>query len=313
MLSKLRERILTMSPSFPKVDREKCVVEGVKILGTTARDGSRIYPPDLIKSSAPRFEGKPSNINHQIEGHRKFGDRFGWITDVVAKDDGLYATLHYNPHIEGVEAFLWWCENNPNGCGFSIDALLQFDRPPNQPGRVVQEFIEIFSVDLVADPNTTEGITESFNRGNYMEPKDVVAGPAQEAEEIVEAEVPTLSELVGQIIAKVAVSSEYDEIARNKIIKTCQNLLTLIKGDGAAPTDTSNEEEVTQESFNVKLLETLSKLNDKIDNGFASRTVEGSPKPANPQPKSLPRTDAIVPPAPASYPTVDQLFGEAQK
>lgn len=141
------------------VDRNKCIVYGVKVLGFNSMNG-RIYDPKAIRDAVPLYENAPVNKDHKTEAPL-FSDRLGWLQNVRFTSEGLYADFKYNPHADGIESFLWFAENNGLGdVGFSH--LVSGKSIPDQDGteRVVR-IDRVRSVDLVANPATTTTIFES--------------------------------------------------------------------------------------------------------------------------------------------------------
>ena len=141
------------------VDRNKCIVYGVKVLGFSSMNG-RIYDPKAIRDAVPLYENAPVNKDHKTEAPL-FSDRLGWLQNVRFTSEGLYADFRYNPHADGIESFLWFAENNGLGdVGFSH--LVSGKSIPDQDGteRVVR-IDRVRSVDLVANPATTTTIFES--------------------------------------------------------------------------------------------------------------------------------------------------------
>lgn len=141
------------------VDRNKCIVYGVKVLGFSSMNG-RIYDPKAIRDAVPLYENAPVNKDHKTEAPL-FSDRLGWLQNVRFTSEGLYADFRYNPHADGIDSFLWFAENNGLGdVGFSH--LVSGKSIPDQDGteRVVR-IDRVRSVDLVANPATTTTIFES--------------------------------------------------------------------------------------------------------------------------------------------------------
>jgi hypothetical protein len=141
------------------VDRNNCIVYGVKVLGFSSMNG-RIYDPKAIRDAVPLYENAPVNKDHKTEAPL-FSDRLGWLQNVRFTSEGLYADFRYNPHADGIDSFLWFAENNGLGdVGFSH--LVSGKSIPDQDGteRVVR-IDRVRSVDLVANPATTTTIFES--------------------------------------------------------------------------------------------------------------------------------------------------------
>jgi hypothetical protein len=142
-----------------KIDREAGVIHGVKVLGVTSKNG-REYPKKVIQKAATLYEGKAVNVDHiDPKSRRSYRDRIGAIKDVQLHEDGLYGDFHFNPKHELAEQLIWDAEHAPENVGFSHDARGPSKR---QNGKEVVESIDkVLSVDLVANPATTNGLFES--------------------------------------------------------------------------------------------------------------------------------------------------------
>ena len=142
-----------------RVDREKGLIPGVKLLGTMSRKG-RQYPAAVMAKALPLYEGMRVNVDHVDPGQRRsLRDRIGLVKNVTLKEDGLYGDFHFNPKHPLAEQIAWDAENAPQNLGFSHDTR---GATRNQGGKVVVESIDkVLSVDLVANPATTAGLFES--------------------------------------------------------------------------------------------------------------------------------------------------------
>lgn len=146
------------------VDREKGIIRGVKLLGLESRN-RRSFRPEALKQSITLFEGARSNVNHSPKGAaapRDYGDRLGIVRSVTYREgQGLYGDFHYNPKHALAEQLIWDAENSPGSVGFSpaYDGRVVADRNGRN---FVESITRVFSVDLVADPATTNGLFESI-------------------------------------------------------------------------------------------------------------------------------------------------------
>jgi len=141
------------------VDAEKGVIRGVKIIGYESAN-NRSYPREVLKRAMPLYEGARVNVNHRknLGEPRDYQERMGSIRSVREGDGGLYGDLHYNPKNPVAEQLAWDAAHAPENVGFShvVDA-----QTARRGGRLVVESIKrVQSVDLVADPATTQGLFE---------------------------------------------------------------------------------------------------------------------------------------------------------
>ncbi|MBQ2620873.1 MAG: hypothetical protein IJF84_05990 [Thermoguttaceae bacterium] len=154
-------------------DLDSGLISGVKILGLTSRNG-RVYPPEVLREAAPLYEGAKVNVNHVSKEAarlpRDYRDRIGTVSNVVFKENsGLFADFHYNPNHAQAKQLLWDAHNAPNNVGFShcVEAVYHQENDLS----VIDKIVRVISVDLVADPATTNGLFESEEpeEGNRQE------------------------------------------------------------------------------------------------------------------------------------------------
>lgn len=158
----LREDVRSRGPL--KVDRDKGVIYGVKVLGLESVNNRR-YLPQAARNARSLYENAHVNIDHppKKEGpnaSRSSYDRFGKLINVrFVENDGLYADLEYlKAHpmadriCEAAERMpdLFGMSHNAQGEGKTVDGVF-----------VIEQITEVRHVDLVADPATTQSLFES--------------------------------------------------------------------------------------------------------------------------------------------------------
>ena len=143
------------------VDREAGVIQGVKLIGLTSRNGRR-YHDAALREAVTLYEGAKVNVNHPNGGPlspRDYRDRLGVVRRVRHEPgSGLFGDLHYNPKHALAEQLAWDAEHNPQNVGFSHNVTARVVREDGAD--VVQKINHVHSVDLVADPATTKGLFE---------------------------------------------------------------------------------------------------------------------------------------------------------
>lgn len=146
------------------IHRSEGIVRGVKILGNESRNG-RTYLPQAIRDAASLYEEAKVNVNHdptQRVSARDYRDRIGVIRNVTVRDgEGLFADFHFNPKHALAEQFLWDAEHAPENVGFSHNVIARTSREGER--LVVEKILKVQSVDLVADPATTNGLFEAVD------------------------------------------------------------------------------------------------------------------------------------------------------
>ncbi len=160
------ERLLEYTTSQgvrPVVDRRLGIVRGVKVLGLASRNG-RVYQAAAIAEAARLYEGVKVNLNHpkaNAWGPRDYQDRLGSLRNVCATDSGLFGDFHYNPKHPVAEQLAWDAEHAPENLGLSHNVQARTSRRGNQT--VVEAIVKVNSVDLVADPATTNSLFEGLD------------------------------------------------------------------------------------------------------------------------------------------------------
>ena len=153
-----------------RVDVERGVVRGVKLLGLTSRNG-RSYREAALAEAAGLYEGAKVNVNHPKAGPlapRDYQDRLGAIRGVKFRDgEGLFGDLHFNPKHALAEQLAWDAQHAPEQVGLSHNVLARTSR--DGESTVVEAITKVESVDLVADPATTRGLFEQTTSESLLE------------------------------------------------------------------------------------------------------------------------------------------------
>lgn len=143
-----------------RIDPDAGVIRGVKVLGLESANG-RKYLPDAIKKAVKLYEGAPVRTDHPARAGdgRKSAEVFGWLQDArVAEDGCLYADLYVLTKHERAACVFEAAAKNPKLYGLSHNIACESKREGQID--VISEITEVFSVDLVADPATTNGLFE---------------------------------------------------------------------------------------------------------------------------------------------------------
>jgi len=145
-----------------RVDRRAAIIHDVKLLGLRSRNG-RIYRAEALREALPLYEGVKVNVNHP-GGHpaavRDYRDRLGVIRHVRFEENrGLFGDLVYNPKHSLAEQLAWDAEHLPSNVGLSHNVLARIGSDGSQT--IVEAILQVYSVDLVADPASTSGLFEA--------------------------------------------------------------------------------------------------------------------------------------------------------
>lgn len=158
-----------------KVDRNRGIIRGVKILGLISENG-RQYMPDAVRKAAKLYEGIRVNIDHpnKPDDVRSAESRFGKLVRVrFIEGDGLYGDLEFLRSHPMAERICEAAERMPDAFGLSHNAQGEGDE--NKDGIfVVSKIVEVRHVDVVADPATTKSLSEGRKMKKYTEGEDEI-------------------------------------------------------------------------------------------------------------------------------------------
>lgn len=139
------------------------IIHNVKVLGLVSKN-KREYLESAVKEAAGMYEGADVYVNHSMAS-RKVEDKIGVLSGVSFKEDmdklkaGLFAkSLILNPKHAETPKILWWAEHQPGKMGLSHSI-----NGEQNDKRQVTKITAVESVDIVAQPATTNGFHESIN------------------------------------------------------------------------------------------------------------------------------------------------------
>jgi hypothetical protein len=145
------------------IDRDAKVVRDVKVIGFTSKNGRR-FKEEAIEGAVGLYEGAKVYLDHpdpkEITKTRGVRDRNGVLKNArFVAGAGVFADWHYNSSHAATEALLEEIERNPSTLGFSHNARYRYGKPDGGTD-IVEAIVAVRSVDLVADPATTNGMFE---------------------------------------------------------------------------------------------------------------------------------------------------------
>jgi hypothetical protein len=151
---------ITRSTSL-RVDRDAGVIHGVKVLGLVSANNRR-YTRAAIEKARPLYEGIRVNIDHPHDARpderRRLADRLGRLENIRATDAGLFADLHYLKSHPLAAMTVEAAERMPEALGLSHNAVGRVVK--HQQETIVEEIMQVRSVDVVSDPATTKSLFE---------------------------------------------------------------------------------------------------------------------------------------------------------
>lgn len=210
-----------------RIDTEKGIIRGVKVLGFKSKHGYS-YTPDAMKRALPLYEGIRVNMDHPTKTDvdrrsRAYADRFGRIKNArFVEGKGIYGDLHYNKKHRLAEQFEYDAEHAPENVGLSHNAYGDVIR---RNGRQVVESIDtVQSVDLVADPATNTSLFESDD--TTRKPR-VKRRKPQAWEKLMESlgmelgETPTPREAIAKLMESIMLDGSLTPAQRKEKILKC--------------------------------------------------------------------------------------------
>lgn len=183
-----------------RVDREKKIIYGVKILGFHSTNG-RYYEPEAVRDARPLYEGINVNTDHPEKPNqpRSVHDRFGWLENVKfrpGENGGLYGDLHYLVEDAFAKKLLAAAERRPQSFGLSHNAIGDGRTTPDGVYRC-RKIVAVRSVDLVGDAGTTKSLTEGASMPLFdltEAEKEEIASQMSQADDMPPEEAETTPE-----------------------------------------------------------------------------------------------------------------------
>lgn len=173
-----------------KIDPSQGVIENVKLIGFQSKNG-RVYPPEVLAKAVEKYEGAKVNINHPAGNDpthpRAYQDRFSVIRNArFVEGQGIFGDCHFNPKHPYAAQICWDATHHPDALGFSHNALLRLGSSRDGQ-QMIEEIIDVRSMDLVADPATTTSLFEQ------LQPQETNMDPTKTEPNNIETSNETLS------------------------------------------------------------------------------------------------------------------------
>lgn len=167
-VTKLTETVY--QESAPRVDADEGILYGVKLLGQTSRNGRR-YTPEAMRAAVSLYNGRKSYTDHpdreSINEDRKFADWSGEFKNPrYVEGKGIFGDWHLRKSGEHFEGIIEAAQRFPHSVGLSHVA--EGESRMDGDTEIIESIKEVFSVDLVTDPATTNGIFESKRKSKTV-------------------------------------------------------------------------------------------------------------------------------------------------
>ncbi|MAT73056.1 MAG: hypothetical protein CMJ58_26530 [Planctomycetaceae bacterium] len=257
-----------------RVDRDAGVLRGVKLIGLESRNGRR-YRPDALAQAAALYEAAKVNVNHPKGGPltpRDYQDRLGVIRNVEFRTaEGLFGDLHFNPKHALAEQLAWDAEHNPRNVGFSHNVLARLSREGD--ASVVEEITRVQSVDLVADPATTEGLFEQQGDDDVVDE----SAPAWDALTLATLAVHR-PDLLDEIRSQQAALVSEQMAAAGREARTAERRLAIAEALAARGIAPPADEAGRQRLLGAAFCEALTAANDRQFAKLLAERVQSLPR-----------------------------------
>jgi len=293
-----------------KVDRKKCLIYGVKIIGFDS-DNGRKYLPEALKKALPLYEGIKVNVDHPDDPSdtRSAYDRCGKLINVrFIEGKGLFGDLWLNPGHRIFESVFSAAEQMPDLFGLSHNA--QGEGEKEDGIFIVSKITEVRHVDLVADPATTSSLSEAkkmkkSNRMKEEDEKEKDEKPVEEYDEPTkEGEDDEKDDLASKVMDALKEADDSDEEKAQKIVDLVKEALEEADGeedtteaegdedkdeekDTTEAEEEDTEEEDTEESSRHRKSSKLEQLQEEVRSikkeAFIRRLCESEGLPATKQ------------------------------
>jgi hypothetical protein len=216
-MSELLQEFVDSASQQLRVNHDAGVIRGVKLLGLDSRNGRR-YRENALIEAIGLYEGAKVNINHP-KGHplspRDYQDRLGVVRGVQFRAGaGLFGDLHFNPRHALSEQLVWDAEHAPQNVGMSHNVLARTKQEGS--GTIVEAITKVQSIDLVADPATTNGLYEQIGGLEKSGPGNECSTPDSNSITIETITLEQLRRERPEIICEIenAYESQLDQVRR---------------------------------------------------------------------------------------------------
>jgi hypothetical protein len=261
------------------VDRAESTVDGVKLMGWESKNKRR-FSETARQEIFSLCENAKINVNHNtadLSAPRNYGDRFGFVVSRTREGDGIYGKVKVNPKHPLAEQFFWDAEHAPQNCGFSPVYAPKKTSRDREGFLLVEGVSRVSSIDLVADPATTNSLKES-QEGNPM--SEQLLAEALNAKSELEKQVGTLTTQIGTLTGEnKTLAEQVATLTADKTKAERASAVSKLIADAKLPADSILAE--TRASWEANEPATA----EKLVKNFAEAFHRGSGKPKSDPPE----------------------------
>lgn len=145
------------APRSLKLDKEKGLIQGVKILGSMSRNG-RIYTPQALSDAAGLYEGVKVYDGHDT---RKYSDCVGKVHNASVVGDSVYGDLSLKKSHALYEVIMEDAEHTPDNLALSHEVLTgDYEFTVISEGMQIDRISKVDAVAIVVDGGTCSSLLE---------------------------------------------------------------------------------------------------------------------------------------------------------
>ena len=240
----------TLSRKGLKVDREKNIIYGVKIIGFESDNGRR-YTKEALKEAISLYENVKVNVDHPKDPSdtRSAYDRIGKLINVkFVEGKGLFGDLWLIPSHKITPEIFDSAELMPDLFGLSHNAQGEGETD-KEDIFVVRKITEVRHVDIVADPATTKALNEGVRpvkKKKFREEEETEKEKDKmEADEYGDKETTEdddKDDIGKKVLDAMQEADTSDEDKANKIVELVKEALKM-EGEEDTPEAEGEEEE----------------------------------------------------------------------
>ena len=154
------------------------------------------------------------------------------------RGEGLFADFHFNPKHPLAEQLAWDADNSPQNVGFSHNVQARTSR--NGEGLVVEAIVGVQSVDLVADPATTDGLFEQEDEKNApaaeLDPQVMAALKDLTVEQLKQHRGDLVEKLTGPLQSELdELRAKLDAVSAEEALRLKRQTARRILGENNLP------------------------------------------------------------------------------
>ena len=163
-----------------RVDRDRGIIRGARILGRFSQNGPREYTEACIRAAASKYNGIKCYLNHPKSANesRSVQDRIGYLDNVTATKDALVGDFNAFMSHPYAPVVLEAAANPKANKGWGFSHVAEGNEVVRENKKYIDEISAVHSCDICESPATSIGVFESYqpHRTTLTEPRH--AAPA---------------------------------------------------------------------------------------------------------------------------------------